>query len=193
MGGWHHRLTGHEFEQGPGDGEGCSQAPLCQLLGAAITRCHKCVSLSHVRLSATPWMTARQAPPSTGFSKQGYWSESPFPSPGDLPDPGIEPRSPALHADALPSELQMWRLPKSGICSLSEIKVTRPGCPERLWGGPFLALLASGSSESSLGSRLCLSHHRAFLSVGLCPLLSEGHIAGFRMHLIIPGTPSGDL
>ena len=111
----------------------------------------------------------------------------------DLPDPGIEPRSPALHADALPSELQMWRLPKSGICSLSEIKVTRPGCPERLWGGPFLALLASGSSESSLGSRLCLSHHRAFLSVGLCPLLSEGHIAGFRMHLIIPGTPSGDL
>ena len=39
-----------------------------------------------------------------GFSRQGYWSGSPFPSPGDLPNPGIEPRSPALWADALPSE-----------------------------------------------------------------------------------------
>ena len=44
------------------------------------------------------------APPSMGFSRQGCWSGLPFPSPGDLPDPGIEPRSPALEADALPSE-----------------------------------------------------------------------------------------
>ena len=41
-----------------------------------------------------------------GFSRQGYWSGLPFPSPGDLPDPGIEPRSPALQADSLPTELQ---------------------------------------------------------------------------------------
>ena len=40
-----------------------------------------------------------------GFSRQEYWSGLPFPSPGDLPDPGIKPRSPALQADALPSEL----------------------------------------------------------------------------------------
>ena len=45
-----------------------------------------------------------QAPPSMGFSWQEYWSGVPFPSPGDLPDPGIEPRSPALQTDTLPSE-----------------------------------------------------------------------------------------
>ena len=47
---------------------------------------------------------AHQAPPSMGFSRQEYWSGLPFPSPGDLPDPGIEPRSAALEADALTSE-----------------------------------------------------------------------------------------
>ena len=52
----------------------------------------------------TPWTVACQVPPSMGFSRQEYWSGLPFPSPGDLPDPGIEPRSPALQADALPSE-----------------------------------------------------------------------------------------
>ena len=61
-------------------------------------------SLSCVRLFATPWTVAHQAPPSMGFSRQEYWSGSPFPSPGDLPDPGIELRSPALQADVLPSE-----------------------------------------------------------------------------------------
>ena len=60
--------------------------------------------LSHVRLFATPQTVAYQASPSMGFSRQEYWSELPFPSPGDLPDPGIEPGSPALQADALPSE-----------------------------------------------------------------------------------------
>ena len=60
--------------------------------------------LSHVRLSATPWTVAYQASPSMGFSRQEYWSGLPFPSPVDLPDPGIEPRSPALQADSLPSE-----------------------------------------------------------------------------------------
>ena len=65
----------------------------------------KCVkSLSHVRLFATPWTVAYQAPPSMGFSRQEYWSGLPFPSPGDLPDPGIEPGSPAFQAEALTSE-----------------------------------------------------------------------------------------
>ena len=61
-------------------------------------------SLSRVRLFATPWTVAHQAPPSMRFSRKEYWSGLPFPSPGDLPDPGIEPRSPALQADALTSE-----------------------------------------------------------------------------------------
>jgi len=56
--------------------------------------------LSHVRLFVTPWAVAYQAFLSMGFSRQEYWSGLPFPSPGDLPDPGIELRSPALEADA---------------------------------------------------------------------------------------------
>ena len=52
--------------------------------------------LSRVRLFAIPWTVAHQAPLSMGFSRQKYWSGLPFPSPGGLPDPGIEPRSPAL-------------------------------------------------------------------------------------------------
>ena len=53
----------------------------------------------------TPWTAAHQVPLSVRFFRQGYWSELPFPSPGDLPNPGIEPRSPALQADSLPPEL----------------------------------------------------------------------------------------
>ena len=61
-------------------------------------------SLSRVRLFAAPWTIAYQDPLSMGFSRQEYWSGLPFPSPGDLPNPGIEPRSPALQADASPSK-----------------------------------------------------------------------------------------
>ena len=52
----------------------------------------------------TPWTVAYQTCPSMGFSRQEYWSGLPFPSPRDLPNPGIEPRSPKLQADTLPSE-----------------------------------------------------------------------------------------
>ena len=61
-------------------------------------------SLSRVRLFATPWTVAYQASLSMGFSRQEYWSGLPFPSPGDLPNPGIEPGSPALEIDPLTSE-----------------------------------------------------------------------------------------
>ena len=54
---------------------------------------------------ATPWTVACQAPLSMGFSRQENWSGLPFPSPGDLPNPGIEPGAPALQADSLPTEL----------------------------------------------------------------------------------------
>ena len=53
---------------------------------------------------ATPWTVAHQAPLSMGFSRREYWSGLPFPSPGDLPNPEIEPGSPALQVDSLPSE-----------------------------------------------------------------------------------------
>ena len=65
----------------------------------------KVKSLNRVQLFATPWTAPCQAPPSMGFSRQEYWSGLPFPPPGDLPNPGIEPRSPALQADTLPSEM----------------------------------------------------------------------------------------
>ena len=60
--------------------------------------------LSHVRLSATPSTVANQAPLSMEFSRQEYWRGLPFPTPKDHSNPGIEPRSPALQADSLPSE-----------------------------------------------------------------------------------------
>ena len=62
-------------------------------------------SLSCVRLFAIPWTVAHQDPPCMGFSRQEYWSGLPFPSPGDLPNPGIEPAFPALQADALTAKL----------------------------------------------------------------------------------------
>ena len=62
-------------------------------------------SLSHVQLFGTQWTVTHQAPPSTVFSRQEYWSGLLFTSPGDLPNPGIESRSPALRADTLTAEL----------------------------------------------------------------------------------------
>ena len=70
----------------------------CMLLLLLLSR------FSCVRLFATPWTVAYQAPPSMGFSRQECWNGLPFPSPGDLPNPGMEPGPPALQADALLSK-----------------------------------------------------------------------------------------
>ena len=64
----------------------------------------KCQLLSHVQLFVTLWTIARQVSLSMGFPRQEYWSGLLFPSLGDLPNPGIEPRSPALREDSSPSE-----------------------------------------------------------------------------------------
>ena len=72
-------------------------------------------SLSCVRLYATPWTVAHQAPLSMEFSRQEYWSGLPFPYTGYLPELGIEPGSPALQADSLPSEPP--RNPNKGLIS----------------------------------------------------------------------------
>ena len=69
-------------------------------------RFHKCQSLSCVWLFASPRTVAHQVPLPMQFSRQEYWSGLPFPFPGDLPDPGIEPGFPLLQAESLPSELQ---------------------------------------------------------------------------------------
>ena len=64
----------------------------------------KVKSLSRVRLFVTPWTVACLAPLTMGYPKQEYWNRLQFSTPGDLPDPGIEPRSPTFQADALTSE-----------------------------------------------------------------------------------------
>ena len=70
------------------EGQAAAQIP-CLLYYACVL-----IRFSHVQLFATPWTVARQAPLYMGFSKQEYWSGLPFPSPVDLPNPGIEPGSP---------------------------------------------------------------------------------------------------
>ena len=77
--------------------------------GSAMAASRKLLSrLGRLRVLAaqswTPWTVAQQAPLSTGFSRQEYWSGLPFPPPGDLPNPGIKPKSPISQADSLPSE-----------------------------------------------------------------------------------------
>ena len=74
--------------------------------------------LSRVRLFVIPWTVAHWAPLSMEFFMQEYWSGLPFPSPGDLPDPGIEPGSPALQADALPSDPPWKPMEVHGIRSV---------------------------------------------------------------------------
>ena len=77
-----------------------------------------CVSLSHVRLFASPWAVGHQAPLSMELSWEEYWSGLPFPSPGDLPYPGNEPESPALQVDSLPAE-PPGKPKNTGVGSLS--------------------------------------------------------------------------
>ena len=88
------------------DGEGQGLGGGLGGRGQGLLDCPVCVRsrFSHVRLFVTPWIVAHQASLSMGFSRQEYWSGLPFPSPGDLPNPEVKPRSPALQADSLPSE-----------------------------------------------------------------------------------------
>ena len=84
--------------------------------------------LSRVRLFVTPWILQ-----SMEFSRPEYWSGYPFPSPGDLPNPGIEPRSPSLQSDSLPAEPQGkpkntggWPIPSPGDLPDPGIKLGSP-------------------------------------------------------------------
>ena len=78
---------------------------LSQLLAKVISTCVCVFSRSVVSDSAIPWTVAQPGSSVMGLPRQEYWSGLLFPSLGDLPDPGIEPRFPALQADSLPSEL----------------------------------------------------------------------------------------
>ena len=77
---------------------------VCYIYQWSVTSLCQCVILCRVRLFVTPWTVAHQAPLSMRLPRQEYWSELSFFSPGDLPDPGVEPGSPALQVDSFPSE-----------------------------------------------------------------------------------------
>ena len=95
--------------------------------------------LSGVRLFATPWTVACQVTPSMGFSRQEYWSGLSFPSPGDLPGPGVEPMSPALQVDSLPlshhgicltySSIQFSSVAQSCLTLCDPMNHSTPGLP----------------------------------------------------------------
>ena len=94
----------------------------------------KVKSLNHVRLFATPWTVAYQTPLS--MDRQEYWSGLPFPSPGDLPNPGTEPRSPALEADTLPSEppgKPLSQASNDGWSFIEDLRVSWEKWPRRCW------------------------------------------------------------
>ena len=76
----------------------------CEFAPKHIYLKYECAMLSHVQLFAAPWTVACQVPLLIGFSRQEYWSGLPYTLPGDLPNPGIKPRSPTLQVDSLLSE-----------------------------------------------------------------------------------------
>ena len=111
-------------------------------------------SLGRVWLFATPWTLSYQPPPSMGFSRQEYWSGLPFPSPGDLPDPGIEPASPALQADALPSE-PPWK-PYSEVLLLSHFSRVDSVQPQRRQPTRLPSPWASPGKNTGMGCHFLL-------------------------------------
>ena len=111
-----------------------------------ISAFHCCLATKLCPTLVTTWTVACQDPLSMGFSRQEYWSGLPFPSPGVLPDPGIEPRSPALQADSLPTEL--WGKPSCYVVLI---------CKTLGWKSlntPILAKLLSPHSSKAIYDHL---------------------------------------
>ena len=121
-----------------GDGQGFHKKGVCVCV---------CVLLSCVLPLVTLWTVAYQAPLSMGLSRQEYWRGLSFPSPGDLPDPEIEPGSPALQADPLPSEL--------------------PGKP---YGTPIQQAIIASSCKHKRAGTFSLALHKILVS---CTLLDS--------------------
>ena len=114
----------------------------------------------------TPWTIALQAPLSIGFSRQEYWSGLPFPSLGDLPDPGIKPGSPALQADSLPSEPPGKPLKVKWLSCVQLCKLLDCSPPVSSVHGTFQTNTGVGyrfllqGIFPTQGSNLCLPHCR---------------------------------
>ena len=129
-----------------------------------------------------PWTIDCQAPLSMGFSRQEYWSVLPFPFPGDLPDPGINPRSPALQADALPLSRQgpncsggdedngnlLQEVPCMHCCTQCPPPFSSPPPTHASAGDSWTLTGKSGSvscADTASFSWISLSHHEASISL----------------------------
>ena len=95
-----------------------------------------CLVTQSARLFETPWTAAHQAPLSMRFPRQEHWSGWPFPPPGDLPNPGMEPGSPASRVHSLPSEPpggSEWSGANPGLCSWCVVvRSSPPGCDTKV-------------------------------------------------------------
>ena len=119
-------------------------------------------SISLVRLFATPWTVAHHVSLSMGFfSRQEYWSGLPFTSPRDVPNPGIEPKSPALQADSLPSD-PPGKSKNTGVGSLSLLQGLIP-TQESNWGLLHCRWILYQLSYQGSPSHLCLRVNKAFI------------------------------
>ena len=135
-------------------------------------------SLSYVWLFATPWTVASQAPLSVGFSWQEYWSGLPLPSPGCLPDPGIEPES-------VPSPVLAGRF----------FTTAPPGKPfvlmEKLCLFPFMYMTLFQDFLKSLDSIMCLLTNGVFLSILRCAAAAKSLQSCSTLCDPIDGSPPG--
>ena len=134
----------------------------------------KCM-FSHVRLSVTPWSVACQAPVSMEFSRQEYWSGLPFPSLGNLPDPGIEFRSPALQADSLPFEPPGKPLTAEGLGSIlgGGTKI-----PQAAWPKDKLKKKKSAQAQGFPGGLVVKNSPVNARDMGLIPGPGRSHMPG---------------
>ena len=124
----------------------------------------------------TPWTVARQAPLSMGFSRQEHWSGLSFPSPEDLPNPGIEPRSPALQADSLLTEL--WEKPIClSIAKEYSTPVVKPQVNYELW------VIMMYQCRFILGNK-CTTLLNNIENGGSCVCVGTGAISVLSSHLL---------
>ena len=154
------------------------------LYPALVQGTERCCLLSHVWLFVTPWTVACQTSLWLGFSRQEYWSGLPFPSPGDLPDPGTEPRSPALQTDSLPFE------PQGGILrGQRPLLITFGAAPARfrswLSSRPSLGSWASYSNFIPLKIRATSWGYVRMKCSKTCEPVCAWHIINAQMWAII--------
>ena len=143
---------------------------------------------------ATPWTVAYQAPLSTEFSRQEYWSGLPLPSPGSLPNPGIKPGSPELQEDSLPSEPTREAEEAAKSCSNPEpgsrLRALSHHCRWKKGLSLFFTHHKSGDTVIHLDRKVLIPHHKAQMDMDLDPCFNYAHheILGLQRKGLAPTT-----